>query len=145
MPRVAIEARFKKGDELQSLNSELAMVTESGAKAASFLPAGGVGSFSTRKTLDRMCLVTSDGTQLTLVPGGGKWDIASAVPLTSAQRDATVAKMRMDGDQSFESNDGPCRMSGKISWNRELRNRVAEFISQLPITRANDGSPVPTR
>jgi hypothetical protein len=145
VPRVTLEALFKKGNELQSLNSELTLVSESGAHVASFVPVGGGGSFSTKKTLDRLCLVTFDGRQLNLVPGDGKWDTASAAPLTSAQRDAAVAKLRMDGDQSFESIDGLCRMSGKIEWSRELRNSVTEFLSPLPIIRTGDGRSIPIR
>jgi len=128
-----VAARFIPGRELAALSRTLALHSISGTTYYIVTPAaaGGVNETKSTEELERLCIVSRDGREMALDPGLSTWTAGARAPLEASRRARFSAALRLEAPVSFDA-VAPCGIDGKVDWPRELRNRVAEFISQLP-------------
>jgi hypothetical protein len=142
-----VAARFLPGRELAALSKTLALHSISGTTYYIVMPfaaAGGVNETKSTEELERLCIVSPDGREMALDPGLSTWTAGTRARLDAGMRARFSAALGLDAPESFDA-VAPCGIDGKVDWPRELRNRVAEFISQLPNPRADDARRPPGR
>ena len=129
-----IQARFLKGTGLAALGRDLKLSSEERIDVVSLLPAtgsSGIRSLATtsREKLEKLCLVTGDGWEMTFLPRKGAWDAGPRVPYDAGRRDAVVAALRADKGNSLAAIEAPCAIAGDAAWPDNLRSRLIEFLA----------------
>jgi hypothetical protein len=136
-----IAARLVPGRELAALSKTLALHSISGTTfyIVTLSAAGGVNETKSTEELERLCVVGPDGREMALQPGLATWTAGARAPLDASRLARFSAALRPGAPESFDA-AAPCGIDGKVDWPRELRNRVAEFISRLP-NMGSDSAP----
>jgi hypothetical protein len=137
-----VAARFVVGRELAALSKTLALHSISGTTYYIVTPsaAGGVNETKSTEELERLCIVSPDGREMALDPGLSTWTAGARAPLEASSRARFSSALRLEAPESLDA-VAPCGIDGPVGWPRELRNRVAEFISRLPNAGADDVPP----
>ncbi len=96
------------------------------------IPPVGMGVRGTGDTLQRLCIITPDGRNITVFPNDNEKPAPYQLTIFKNRRDAMVAALREDTKTPFEQVKGPCGISGKADWPRETRTRTIDFLARIP-------------
>ena len=132
-----IQARLLKGSGLAELERDLKLSSEERIDVVSLLPATGSSGIrplatTSREKLEKLCLVTEDGWEMTFLPRKGAWDAGPRVRYDASRRDAVVAALRTDKGNPFSAIEAPCAIAGDVAWPNNLRSRLIEFLAKPP-------------
>ncbi len=122
--KVDLDAEFIAGNRL--VGHLKRMITASDFDIVFIAPTAGMTLGQQTTLLDKVCLLTQDGRSIDVT---GNF---SETRIFESHRDAMVSALRQDMQAATHKLDGPCGISGEVSWSAAVRSRAMDFLARIP-------------
>jgi hypothetical protein len=123
---------FMRARDFESLTTIVKL--ESGMSVVGIFPGHG-GVVSKMGSLNpTLCVIVPDGRTFMFTDGHPEKGFATyrQETLSARRRDAIVSALRDHGASAFDRVDGPCGISARVDWPRDIASTVIEFLMRTP-------------